>query len=174
MPTVNGRAVEFAALVMPMAGATIETLEDASYGAGREIQIHHATNGSPLDYSLGAYTDEPFEATFAKSDIKDFLNGVEDAIGGGKLGGRFTCTVSYADTDQEVEEDSLDLILEKIADTIRRGDGRIMVKVTAKQAAPMAYAGFELMPAAAGGTGGGGGKGPGVSGLSPSGAPFGL
>ena len=168
MATVNGRAVEFAALVMPMAGATIETLEDASYGSGREVQIHHATNGSPLDYSLGAYKDKPFEATFAKSDIKDFLNGVEDAIGGGKLGGRFTTTVSYADTDQDVEEDSLDLILEDIDDTIKRGDGRIMVKVTAKQIAPLAYQGFEMMPAANAGSGGaGGGRGPGGFPLGP-------
>ena len=168
MGTVNGRAVEFAALVMPMAGATIETLEDASYGAGRDIQVHHATNGSPLDYSLGAYEDEPFEATFAKSDIKDFLNGVEDAIGGGKLGGRFTCTVSYADTDQDVEEDSLDLVLNKISDTIKRGDGRILVKVMAKQVAPLSYQGFELMPAANAGSGGaGGGRGPGGFPLGP-------
>ena len=40
------------------------TLEDASYGAGREVQVHHATNGSPLDYSLGAYKDKAFRSHF--------------------------------------------------------------------------------------------------------------
>lgn len=168
MPTINGRSVEFAALVMTSAGTTIESLMSASYDAGIAAEVHHATNGAPLDYSLGEYETEPVELEFAKSDAPDFLNGVEDSPRGGKLGGRFTTTVAYSETDQDVQEDSLDCILTNIRDTIDRSTKRTMTRVRGLQVAPMDYQGIELMPAAAAGGGGGGSP---FSPRGPSGFP---
>ena len=150
MPTVNGRTVDFAAMEMKGAGVTIATLESATYKAGREVTIHTDTHGAPLHWSIGEYMQDDVTLEFAKSDALDFVNGVEDLTTGGKLGGRFEAVISYSETDQPEVTDTLDLLFQSIEDKPTKSDGKVMVTVTAKQAAPMDYGGVELMPAASG------------------------